>query len=54
MKNPDDGKICRIIADSHILADIGSQIGVEIALPLEAYPILLDPPFSCHLQEEEI
>src|SRR4051794_40730953 len=54
VKDPDHGKVARIVANEDVFADIGSKVDVEIAVPVEAYPVLLDPPLLCFLEEQEI
>src|SRR5262245_38069588 len=48
------GHIARVIADRHILADIGRQVQIDVAQPLKANAILLDAAGAGDSQQQQV
>jgi|GEM_PF-3668380 len=54
VRDPDLSQVTRVIADDHLLADVGSQRQIDVAEALEMNTVLMDATGSRHRQQKEI
>src|SRR5512132_1168970 len=52
--DPDFGEVPGVVADGDRFTDIGRQYRIDVAEPLEADAILLDPARFEHCEEEQV